>query len=45
MRIADPDVMLGAGGFEGDAVMAGVAEEAKALLSKVAASLAGESNG
>ena len=45
VRIADPDIMLGAGGFGGDAVVAGVAEEAKALLTKVAASLADESNG
>jgi uncharacterized protein (DUF302 family) len=41
VRIADPDVMMGVGGFENDPAVADVAKEAHALLAKVAAALAG----
>lgn len=34
VRIADPDVMMGVGGFEGDSTVAAVAEEARGLLAK-----------
>jgi len=39
VRIADPGVMMGMGGFENDPEVVAVAEEAHALLSKVAQSL------
>jgi uncharacterized protein (DUF302 family) len=39
VRIADPDVMMSVGGFEGDEVVSSVAAEARALLAKVAGSL------
>jgi uncharacterized protein (DUF302 family) len=41
VRIADPDVMMGVGGFENDPAVAAVAQEAHALLAKVAATLSG----
>jgi uncharacterized protein (DUF302 family) len=39
VRIADPGVMMGMGGFENDPEIVAIAEEAHALLSKVAQSL------
>jgi len=39
VRIADPAVMMGMGGFENDPEIVAIAEEAHALLSKVAESL------
>ena len=39
VRIADPGVMMGMGGFENDPDVVAIAEEAHALLSKVAESL------
>ena len=45
VRIADPDVMLGVGGFDDQPELAAVASEARQLLAKAAATLAGESNG
>ena len=39
VRIADPGVMMGMGGFENDPEVVAIAEEAHALLSKVAESL------
>jgi len=39
VRIADPSVMMGMGGFENDPEVVAIAEEAHALLSKVAESL------
>jgi len=39
VRIADPGVMMGVGGFEDDAAIASVASEARALLAKAAVSL------
>ncbi|MGD2047405.1 MAG: DUF302 domain-containing protein [Gemmatimonadota bacterium] len=39
VRIADPDVMMGVGGFEGDPAVAAVAEEARSLLAKAAEAL------
>jgi uncharacterized protein (DUF302 family) len=39
VRIADPAVMMGMGGFENDPDVVAVAEEAHALLTKVAESL------
>lgn len=39
VRIADPAVMMGMGGFENDPDIVAIAEEAHALLSKVAESL------
>jgi len=39
VRIADPGVMMGMGGFENDPEVVAIAEEAHALLSKVAQSL------
>ena len=45
VRIADPNVMLGVGGFDDDPELAAVASEARALLAKAAATLAGEPNG
>ena len=44
VRIADPDVMMGIGGFEDDPAIAAVAEEARALLAKAAAELSGQSD-
>lgn len=41
VRIADPGVMMGLGGFEDDPDVAAVASEARALLAKVAATLQG----
>jgi uncharacterized protein (DUF302 family) len=41
VRIADPHVMLGVGGFQGDATLAAVAEEARGLLTKAAETLSG----
>ena len=41
VRIADPDVMLGVGGFEDDAEVRAVADEARALLTDAAAELSG----
>jgi uncharacterized protein (DUF302 family) len=39
VRIADPGVMMGMGGFENDPEVAAIAEEAHTLLAKVAQSL------
>lgn len=39
VRIADPEVMMGVGGFENDPVITSVAAEARALLAKVADTL------
>ena len=39
VRIIDPSVMMGTGGFENDPEVAAIAEEAHALLSKVVESL------
>lgn len=39
VRIADPGVMMGVGGFEDDRTVAGVAEEARSLLAKAAEAL------
>ena len=41
VRIADPDVMMGIGGFGDDPAVSGVAAEAHALLGKVAKTLSG----
>jgi len=41
VRIADPDVMLGVGGFDDDAALRTVAEEARGLLKKAAEALSG----
>ena len=41
VRIADPDVILGVGGFEDDAEVRAVADEARALLTDAAAELSG----
>lgn len=41
VRIADPAVMLGVGGFEDDAEVRAVADEARALLADAAAGLSG----
>jgi len=41
VRIADPGVMMGLGGFEDDPDVAAVARDARALLAKVAVSLQG----
>lgn len=41
VRIADPDVMMGVGGFEDDPEVAAVAREARALLAKAAETLSG----
>jgi len=41
VRIADPDVMMGVGGFENDPAIVAVAEEARGLLANVAATLSG----
>lgn len=43
VRIADPDVMMGVGGFESDSTIASVAEEARGLLGAVAEALSGGS--
>lgn len=42
VRIADPDVMMGVGGFEDDPEVAAVAKEARALLAKAAETLSGK---
>lgn len=42
VRIADPDIMLRAGGFEDDADIRLVADEARTLLADAAAELSGE---
>jgi len=39
VRIADPEVMMGMGGFENDPAIVEVAEEARTLLANVARSL------
>jgi len=39
VKIADPQVMMAVGGFEGDATIAAVATEAHQLLGRVAAAL------
>jgi uncharacterized protein (DUF302 family) len=44
VRIADPGVMLGVGGFEEEPEVSAVADEARALLAKAADALSGESN-
>jgi uncharacterized protein (DUF302 family) len=41
VRIADPDVMLGVGGFDDEPALASVAEEARGLLAKAAKTLSG----
>lgn len=41
VRIADPGVMMGVGGFENDPEVVAVAEEARELLTKVASTLSG----
>jgi len=41
VRIADPDVMLGVGGFDDDSTLAAVAQEARKLLAKAAETLSG----
>ena len=41
VRIADPDIMMGVGGFENDPVVVAVAEEARGLLGAVAEALSG----
>ena len=43
VRIADPNVMLGVGGFDEDRTLSDVASEARKLLEKAAAALATES--
>lgn len=42
VRIADPDVMMGVGGFEDDPEIVAVAKEARALLAKAAETLSGK---
>jgi uncharacterized protein (DUF302 family) len=39
VRIADPEVMMGMGGFDTDPTVVAIAEEARGLLAKVATSL------
>jgi uncharacterized protein (DUF302 family) len=45
VRIADPGVMMGLGGFEDDPAVAAVAAEARELLAKAATTLEADSNG
>jgi uncharacterized protein (DUF302 family) len=40
VKIADPELMMGVGGFEDDPAIAAVAEEARALLANAAVALA-----
>ncbi len=44
VRIADPAIMLGVGGFDADENLSAVADEARSLLSKVAVALADTAN-